>query len=1037
MIDRIISFSLGQRLVVMALALALVGWGIIAFLRLPIEAYPELSDVQVQVITLFPGHASEEVEKLVTIPIENELNGTPRLVTQRSTSIFGLSVVTAVFDDGTDDYFARQQVLERLHNADLPPGVTPDLGPLSGSIGEILRYTLSSDTLDLVDLKALEDWVIERSFRQVPGVVDVVSWGGGLKQYQVRLDPAKLKQYDLTPKQVLDALSASNANAGGSYLPIGDYAYMVRGLGLLGSLADIEDVVLTARDGTPVRVKDVGHAVIGHGIRLGILGRDHDDDLVQGIVLMRKGENASEVLDRAKAKLDEIREMLPAGVAIHPYYDRSHLVDTTVHTVEHNLIAGATLVCLILVLFLGDLRSALIVAATIPLSLFFAFGVMDLRGVSANLLSIGAIDFGIIVDGAVVMVENVYRHLAGRRSGDTGLLATVQAAAQEVGAPIFSSVLIIMTVYLPILFFQRVEGKMFRPMALTICFALAGALVLTLTVIPVLCSLFLGHVRQERPNPLLEWARRVYRPRLAWSLDHPRKTLAIALLLLLASFAVAPLLGSEFLPELDEGDIWVRAKLPIGVSLEGADRYVGQMREILLAFPEVRTVVSQLGSPDDGTDPNGPDNVELYVGLKPAGDWKTAHSKDELIDAMTHKLQIFPGVTYNFSQPIKDNVDEAISGVKGELSIKLFGPDIDVLQQKAPEVAQVLAGIAGVHDLDYDHLTGQPQLKISIDREQANRYGISVADVEDAIETATAGKSVSDILEGERRFPLVVKLDEGGLPSLERLENLLVPSPSGARIPLSQLTRIETGSGFAEIRREDNQRVMAVKWSVRDRDMGGMVKEAQAKVAAAVKMPEGYRMVWSGRFADQQRAMRRLELIVPLVLLIIFVLLFSTFNSLPDAALVLLHVPFALIGGILGLLVTGTHFSISAGVGFISLFGVAVLNGVLLVACFNDLVKSGLPLDEAVRRGCELRLRPVLMTGLLAIFGFLPAAFSHAIGAEVQRPLAIVVVGGLVSATLLTLLVLPTAYLWLRGMSPQQEQKGPLPVVARGERGAA
>lgn len=1023
MINRLIAFSLEQRLVVVALTVLLIGWGTIAFTRLPIEAYPELSDVQVQVITLFPGHAAEEVEKFVTIPIENEINGTPRLTAVRSTSIFGLSVVRAIFEDGTDDYFARQQVLERLHLASLPPGVDPDLGPLSGSIGEILRYTLKSDTLNLVELKALQDWVLERHFRQVPGVVDVVSWGGGLKQYQVLLDPAKLKQYDLTFKQVFDALAASNANAGGSYIPQGDYAYMVRGLGLLGSSADIDNVVVTAHDGTPVRIKDIGEAAVGHGIRLGILGRDHQDDLVQGIVLMRKGENASEVLERVKRKLAELHDILPGGVTIQPYYDRSHLVHTTVRTVEENLLKGAVLVCGILMVFLGNVRSAVIVALTIPLSLLFAFACMDVRGISANLLSIGAIDFGIIVDGAVVMVENIYRHLAAHHISGGRIRSTVYAAAREVGSPIFFSVLIIMTVYLPILFFQRVEGKMFIPMASTICFALLGALLLTLTTIPVLCSFGLRHLSEEHDSGVMRWARRLYEPGLHWTLERPRTIMAIALLLLLLSLAAAPFLGSEFLPELDEGDIWVRAKLPIGVSLEGAQRYVHQMREIVLQFPEVRTVVSQLGSPDDGTDPNGPDNVELYVGLKPREQWRTTHDKDALIDAMNQRLAIYPGVTFNFSQPIKDNVDEAISGVKGELSIKIFGPDLNVLQEKAEAITQVLATIAGVHDLDYDRLIGQPQLRIPIEREQANRYGITVTDVQDAIETATAGKRVSDILEGERRFPLVVKLSDGDGRSAERLANLLVPSPGGARIPLEQLARLDTASGFAQILREDNQRRVAVKWSVRGRDMGGMVAEAQRKVAA-VKLPEGYHVVWSGRFEDQQRAMRRLELIVPAVIFIIFILLFGNFNSVRDAALVLVHVPFALIGGIFALLLTGTHFSISAGVGFISLFGVAVLNGVLLVACFNDLRRQGLTLRDAVLRGARVRLRPVLMTGLLAIFGFLPAALSHAIGAEVQRPLAIVVIGGLVSATLLTLLVLPAAYMWLESFRPERVAGG-------------
>ncbi|MFN8627899.1 MAG: CusA/CzcA family heavy metal efflux RND transporter [Candidatus Binatia bacterium] len=1022
MINRLIAFSLEQRLVVAAVALLVMSWGAIAFLRLPIEAYPELSDVQVQIIALFPGHAAEEVEKFVTIPIENEVNGTPRLTAVRSTSIFGLCVVRAIFEDGTDDYFARQQILERLHLVSLPPGVEADLGPLSGSIGEIMRYTLKIDSLNLVELKALQDWVLERRFRQVPGVVDVVSWGGGLKQYQVLLEPQKLKQYDLTFRQVFDALAASSANAGGSYIQQGDYAYMVRGLGLLGSTADIDNVVVAAHDGTPIRIKDVGRAAIGHGIRLGVLGRDHDDDLVQGIVLMRKGENASVVLRRVQAKLAELRDILPADVTIQPYYDRSRLVRTTVHTVEENLLLGALFVCIILIVFLGNVRGALIVAVTIPLSLLFAFTCMEVRGISANLLSIGAIDFGIIVDGAVVMVENIYRHLATHRTQGARVRPIVSAAAREVGSPIFFSVAIIITVYLPILFFQRVEGKMFIPMASTICFALVGALLLTLTVIPVLCSFALRRVQEEHDSAILRWARHVYLPGLHWTLQRPRQTIAIAAGLLLLSCAAVPFLGSEFLPELDEGDIWVRAKLPIGISLEGAERSVRQMRDILAHYPEVRTVVSQVGAPDDGTDPNGPDNAELYVGLKPRGQWRTGRDKSGLIDAMTARLAIFPGVTFNFSQPIKDNVGEAISGVKGELSIKIFGPDLNVLQEKAGAIAQVLATIRGVHDLDFDRLTGQPQLRIPIDREEANRYGITVADVQEAIETATAGKRVGDILEGERRFPLIVKLADAQAGATEELADLLVPSPSGARIPLQQLAHIEVASGFGQILREDNQRRVAVKWSVRGRDMGGMVAEAQHRVAAAVHLPEGYRLVWSGRFEDQQRAMRRLELIVPAVILIIFILLFGSFNSVRDATLVLLHVPFALIGGIAGLLLTGTYFSISAGVGFISLFGVAVLNGVLLVAYFNELRKQGLSLRDAVLRGAQVRLRPVLMTGLLAIFGFLPAALSHAIGAEVQRPLAIVVTGGLVSATLLTLLVLPAAYMWV-AVPPAGEER--------------
>ncbi len=979
-----------------------------SFYRLPIEAYPDVGDVQVDVITLWSGHAAEEVERYITIPLENELNGIAHVTFLRSISNFGLSNIRVVFGDGADNYWARQQVQERLVQAALPSDAKPGLGPLSGVIGEIYRYTLESKTLPLVELKALQDWVLEREFRKVPGVVDVVSWGGGIKQYQVTVDPERLRAYNLTLKQVFDAVASNNANAGGSYVPQGEYALMVRGIGLIQSVDDIENVVVAAQKGTPIRVRDLARVGIGHAIRFGVLGRDHDDDLVQGIVLMRKGENPGQVIEGTKRKIAELQKLLPGDVQLRPYYSRDRLVRTTVTTVMENLVSGAALVIVLLSLFLYDLRAAFIVALTIPLSLLFAFIFMDLRGIPANLLSLGAIDFGIIVDGAVIMAENIIRHLSERKATGSRVVREVQHAAVEVARPLTFAVLIIMTVYGPILTFQRIEGRLFRPMAVTISLAVIGSLVLTLTLIPVLCSLVFRRPPSERESPLLRWLRRPYLPAVRWCVRRPLVPILGAGAALAIALLVFTLLGKEFLPELDEGDIWLRVKFPVGISLEGARPYVHEIRERLQTFPEVRVVVSQLGAPDDGTDPNGPDNCEFYIGLKPREGWKVK-DKDTLIEAMTASLAAIPGITTNFSQPIKDNVDEALAGVKGELAIKIYGPDVFALEAKAKEIVAVLNGIRGVTDLDYDHLVGQPQLQIVVDRAAVARYGINVQDVQDVIEAATKGRSVTQIFEGERRFDLAVRVARDGDP-LAALRRLAVSAPSGERIPVVQLAEISKTEGLAQIMREGNSRRVAVKWSVRERDMGSLVAEAMRKVDAAVTLPEDYQLVWSGRFEDQQRALARLYVIVPLVIFIIFVLLFGAFNSVGDALLIMLNLPFALIGGTLALWAWGTHFNISAAVGYIAVFGVSVLNGVVLVSSIRQAYGDGLPMRDAIVRGCEIRFRPIVVSGIVAIVGFLPAALSQGIGSEIQRPLARVVVGGLISSTALTLLVLPAIY---------------------------
>ena len=1009
MIDRLIGFALNQRFITMALALALTVAGVVSYHRLPIEAYPDVGDVKVEVVTLWPGHATEELERVITIPLENELNGIANITLLKSESQLGLSNIRIVFADGTDDYWARQQVLERIAGADLPPDAKPQLGPLSGVIGEVYRYTLHTKTMPQLELKALQDWVLEREFRKVPGVADVVSWGGGTKQYQIIVDPNRLRAYNLTLKQVFDAVSSNNSNAGGSYIPEGQYALVVRGLGLIQSTHDIENIVVAAQKGTPVRVRDIATIDVGAGLRLGRLGRDHDDDLVQGIVLMRRGENPGYVIEGVKAKVAEIQKMLPAGVEMRPYYSRDRLVQTTVTTVLRNLVEGAGLVIVLLSLFLYNFRAAFIVALTIPLSLLFAFIFMDLRGVPANLLSLGAIDFGIIVDGAVIMTENIMRHLGERRPTGGRVLVEVQHAAVEVARPLTFAVLIIMTVYVPILTFQRIEGKLFRPMAVTISIAVIGSLLLTLTLIPVLCSLLFRRPPSTRESPLLHWLRRPYLPILRRCLRRPLIPIAGAAVCLALAIFVFTLLGKEFLPELDEGDLWVRVKFPVGVSIEGVSPYVREIRERFLRFPEVRTVVSQLGAPDDGTDPEAPDNVEFYVGLRPREEWRTTRDKEKLVEAMTASLEHIPGISTNFSQPIKDNVDEALAGTKGELAIKLFGPDTFVMDGKAKEIVAALKDVRGVADLDYDHEVGMPELRIKVDRAAAARHGINVQDVQDVLETATKGHRVSQVFDNERRFDLVVRLLRDG-NDVASLRNLTVSAPSGERIPVSQLAEFVKTEGLTEIVREGNVRRVVVKWSARERDMGGLVAEAMQKVEAAVKLPDGYRMVWSGRFEDQQRALVRLYFIVPLAIFIIFVLLFGTFQSVGDALLIMLNLPFALIGGTLALYFWRTNFNISAAVGFIAVFGVSVLNGVVLVSSIRQALDAGLPPDEAIARGCDLRFRAIVVSAIVAIIGFLPAALSQSIGAEIQRPLARVVVGGLVSSTALTLLVLPAAY---------------------------
>jgi cobalt-zinc-cadmium resistance protein CzcA len=1029
---RLLAFSLAQPGFVLAATLAFAVAGAFAFWNLPIEAFPELADPQVYVITLYQGHAAEEVERQVTLPIERELNGIPKLSRMRSVSIFGLSYVTLTFEDDVDLYLARQQVTERLDGVDLPDGVKPTLGPLSTPTGEIFRYTLVGSHASPMELRELQDFVVERGIKQVPGVADVVSFGGFRKEYQVAVDPQALRARGVTLEQVFAALAKSNANAGGNYIAHGDEQYVVRGLGTLSSVDDVQNVVVAARDGgTPIRVRDVARVSVGPAPRRGIVTRDRDPEAVEGIVLMRRGENPSVVLDALKEKIDQLNRVLPDGVQIDTFNDRSKLVHRTLVTVTHNLVVGALLVVAVVGVFLASLRAALIVALTIPLSLLGAFLYLHLRGMSANLLSLGAVDFGIIVDGAVIMVEHVARRLTAVRERHDARDAVLDAAG-EVARPTLFALCIIIVAYVPIFAMQRVEGRIFAPMANTVCAALVGALLFSFTLIPLLSWLLLpvggdpgergdGHAGETAVE---RWALRAYRPALSWALAHGRLVaVATAALLAVGAWRLSGI-GTEFLPTLEEGAIYMTATLPPSIGLDTAARQVVPVvRDKFLAFPEVKSTLSQLGGPDDGTDPAPANNLEFFVDLKPRDEWPAGETKEQLVNRMRTSLEQIPGVDWNFSQPIKDNIEENISGINGQVAIKIFGDDLDQLRAAAEAVRRTIAGVPGVADLAVVHAAQLPQVHIDIDREAIARYGLTVADVEDVIETGIGGRAATGLWEGERRFDVVVRMTPSSRASLERLPDLPVTTPDGAYVPLSQLAKVRIAPGEAAIDREANRRFVAVKCNVRGRDLGGFVAEAQRRVAEAVQLPPNSFITWGGEFENQRRAMARLAIIVPVSVLLILAILYRIFGSFRCALLILATIPFALTGGVVGLDVAGLNLSVAACIGFIALMGQVVLNGVVLVSQVNALRAEGASLDAAVERGAASRLRAVLMTALLAALGLLPAALSTEIGSETQRPLAVVVIGGLVSATLLTLLVLPVMYrTFLRSWGPDRRE---------------
>ncbi|MDB6017875.1 MAG: heavy metal efflux pump, CzcA family [Pedosphaera sp.] len=1029
MIKRIVSFALYQPLFLLLLVLLFIGAGIFAFISLPIEAFPDVGDIQVNVITLYPGRAPEEVEKQVTTALEVALSGLPHSVRMFSHTQFGLSFIMLTFDDQVNDYFARQQVLERLQGVDLPPGVTPQLAPLSTPIGEIFRYRLKGDHYSSRDLRTMEEWVVERQLKMVPGVADITTIGGLVKQYEVNPNLGKLRYYNLTLQQLFTALGRGNANAGGSYVNRGEQQYLIRGIGLLRSPEDIGNIVLASHNGTAVRVKDVGEVTVSAVPRQGVVGQDENDDVVTGILLMRKGENPSNVLKDVKARVQLLNDsILPKGVQIVPYYDRAWLINTTLTTVFKNLLEGAILVSIVLFVFLGNLRAAAIVAIIIPLALMATFIGLKLRGISANLLSLGAMDFGIIVDGAVIVVENIFRKLSEHRKTHDhhSLKSAILEAATEVGRPTFFAMLIIIAAHLPIFALQRHEGRIFSPMAYTVTSALIGSLLFSLTLVPLLCYFLLRKNISHEDNLITRLSKQTYRPLLEKTLARPKLVAAVAVVALAISLAFVPHLGTEFLPELNEGTLWLNINLPPGISVPETIKQYARIRAALRTVPEVGTVVSKAGRPEDGTDPKPINMTETFVELKPAAQWQRKISKEQVIDEMAKALSRIPGIELSFSQPIRDNVLESISQIDGQIVIKMFGPDLGILKAKSEELLHSVSEVRGVVTAAIDRLGAVPQALIEIDRDRASRYGLNVSDIQDVIETGLAGRAATEIWEGEKHFSVVVRFPESER-QLSNLKHLLVDTPEGLHIPLEQVADFKVSNGSMNISRENGSRLMAIGVFIRGRDMGSVVSEMQVK-AKAIKLPAGYLLTWGGEFENQQRAMKRLALIVPLGVFIIFFLLFDAFGSVKHALLILMNVPFALIGGIFALLLTGIPLSVSAAIGFIALFGQAVLNGVVMVSCFNQYRDAGETARDAVVQGSLVRLRTVMMTALLAMLGLLPMALSHGIGSETQKPLAIVIIGGLISATLLTLIVLPALYLIFEERAKPAARSAPKPA---------
>ncbi|MGO9863264.1 MAG: efflux RND transporter permease subunit [Terriglobales bacterium] len=1041
MIRRIVDFALNNRLLVLAFAVILFAGGVVAFRDLPIEAYPDVADNYVEVITQWPGISAEQIEQQVTIPLEIVMNGIPHVVHLRSFSLFGLSDIKLIFDDQSDNDWNRERVLERLSQVTLPPNVVPQMGTDWSPVGQIYFFTLhsSNPAYDPMELKSIEDWVVEKSFKSVPNIVDVASFGGPTREYQVRVDPDKLIAYGLSLAQVEQQLTNNNVNAGGSFIEEGLQQINVRSVGLVDRAQDIERTVIATKNGTPLRVKDIAVVSQGPKIRLGQFARActacpygpggaierddgkivDNDDVVSGIVLLRKGATAETALEGIHKEVEELnKHILPPGVKIVPFIDRTDLVHFTSHTVLHNLAEGMILVSIVLLLFLGNVRGAIIVAATIPFALLFAAICLNLMHIPANLLSIGALDFGVIVEGAIVLIENIVRHLS-HGNGIEAPRERIGFASHEVQRPVFYAIIITITAFLPIFTLQRVEGRLFHPMAWTVAFALLGALLFSILIAPVLASFAFQKGAREWSNPVMTFVTERYGVALRWAIRHRAITVGVCALMVAFGgyLAFSGIIGSEFLPHLDEGALWVRGTLAPSTGPDEGIRIANQARIVLCSFPEVPQCTSQVGRPDDGTDNTGFFNTEYFVDLKPKEEWRPIfhENKDELIAAMQRELDKIPGVVWGFSQPIEDNMEEAVSGVKGALATKIYGDDLKTLEEKSDDVVAIMRKINGIEDLGVFRVLGQPNLNVTVDREAAARYQINVADVQDAVQTAVGGNALTQVLKDEARYDLTLRYLPQYRDTKEAIENIRLLSPSGERVSLAQLCKIEERDGGSEIYREGNRRYVAIKYSVRGRDLGSTVEEAIQKVNAQVKLPTGYSIDWEGEYESQKRANARLLIVLPITILLIFVILYTMFKSFKWALLIMATVAVAPIGGLLALWFTGTNFSVSSGVGFLALFGVSVQAGVIMLEYINQLRARRYTIEDAAVEGAVLRLRPIMMTMLVATLGLLPAALSHAIGSDSQRPFAIVIVGGLIAALVMSVFLLPTLYVWMAG----------------------
>ncbi|MGO9940332.1 MAG: efflux RND transporter permease subunit [Terracidiphilus sp.] len=1027
MIQKLVDSALKNRFLVLAIAVMLFVWGGISFHNLPVDAYPDVADNYVNIITQWPGHSAEDIEKQITVPCEIAMAGVPDMKSLRSFSLAGISSIMMNFNDSSDNSWNRERVLERLSNITLPAGLVPQLQTDWSPAGQIYWYTIESKNpfVDVMEQKSLEDWTLEKQFKNVPGIVDVASFGGITKEYQIRLNPDKLISYGLSIAQVEQQLQTNNANAGGSFIVAGAQQINVQAQGLYENVQQIEDTLIKTQAGTPIRVKDIAQVDQGPKIRLGQISKTYKDangrlidnpDVVEGALLLRKGADADPVLKAVEEKVKEINDhILPKGVSVVPFLDRSDLVHLTTHTVLHNLTEGIVLVAIILLFFLGNVRGAIIVALTIPFALLFASICLNLSHIPANLLSLGALDFGMVVDGAVVMVENIVRHLSRKNDAHTAQ-QKIKDAAHEVQRPVFYAIAIIITAYLPIFTLQSVEGRLFKPLAWTIGFALLGALVFSVVMAPVLSSMLFRKGAKEWQNPFMAFLTTRYKNGVAWAIHHRGITTGVsAVAFVIAIFLLSSVIGSEFLPHLDEGALWVRGTLAPSTGPDESLAISNRARIALASFPEVTEVVDQIGRPDDGTDWTGFFDTEYFVNLKPKEEWRPIFqkSKDNLIASMNGQLEKIPGVIWGFSQPIEDNMEEAVSGVKGELSVKIYGDDFKVLEEKGNDVVNTMSKIRGVADLGLFRIIGQPNLTFTVDRLAAARFGINVADIQDAIQTAVGGTTLSEVLKGEAQYDLVLRYQKPYRDTKEAIENVRLLSPSGERVSLAQLTKIGTTDGAEEIYREGEQRYIAVKYGVRDRDLGGTVEEAIATVNKAVPLPKGYHYEWAGEYQSKQRADRRLAIIVPLTVVLIAIILFTMFKSFKWAGLILVNVALAPVGGSLALLVTHTNISVSSSVGFLALFGVSVQTGVIMLEYINQLRARGYTVEGAAIEGAVLRLRPIMMTMLVATLGLLPAALSHGIGSDSQRPFAIVIVGGLMVDLVMSIFLLPTLYVWV------------------------